>query len=750
MTADSGAGDLFRTGLRVVSWLVLALGLGTVEFFQRSGSSAAPTVLTLALSVFFVLLLVRLVAAYAIQRERRSTLSMLFLAVLLWAVGSALLNGSGQPKLTQFPAPGEWFFLTSYVALAGYLIADAGRRRHGSSATTWLEAAIVCGGTACLAGSVLVRPVAGGVNADGAGLLLTMLYPLIDIVLLLLVIGQVAVQHRPGLRPSAGLLVALTLFTLADLSFIATLHAGTYDYNVLNIAMWGTGFALLVDSGCRASREPPPPRQAPRGMAGLILLGSLAASAVLAFEPAGPVREYLILPALATLAAGGARMVLALRAANRTAEALALSLSDDLTGLPNRRAIIAQLEQRLAGCQPTALMIMDLDGFKEINDTLGHAAGDSVLTHIASRTRAALPSDVMLGRLGGDEFAVMCASDDELSLYEVAQAMLDAVRSPLIVDGIALSADASIGITVRQDADRCGEMMRRADVAMYDAKRSSKKSVLYDPSGDQFSRERLALSEDLRCAIVAGDLELWYQPKFDALTRLVCGVEGLVRWRHPQRGLLNPSEFLSAARRAGLMLSLSELIGKLAVNDMIRWRERGSELPVAINCAPPELMSGVVLPRLAEYVRNAGFAAGAVTVEVTEDSFLVDPDRARTLLLDLFDLGFEISVDDFGTGFSSLSYLRDLPISEVKMDRSFISAMMTDPRSRMIVKSTLQMADALGLRMVAEGVEDEATAVALIEMGVHVLQGYHLSRPMPAHEVPEFLIQTRQLATLPG
>ena len=466
----------------------------------------------------------------------------------------------------------------------------------------------------------------------------------------------------------------------------------------------------------------------------------MAATAVLAFDPWGPIREYLLLPALATLAAAGARMVLAVRAANRAAEAFALSLSDDLTSLPNRRAVQRRLDEALATDAPISLMIMDLDGFKDINDTLGHSAGDAVLRSVADRARAAVPDDVMLARLGGDEFAVLCRTEDEIELAEIAQLILASVREPLKIDGIGLSADASIGMTVRQELDlHSTDLLRRADIAMYDAKRARAGAVLYNPDSDQFSRERLALGDDLRRAIAEHQLELWYQPQFDAVTRQVRCVEALVRWQHPTRGLLSPAVFLPIARRVGLMLALSEEIGRIAVADMVRWRAQGIDTPRRDQLRPARADERHLPAAPGRDAQVGRHRPSRVTIEVTEDSFLAEPERARAMLLDLRELGFEMSVDDFGTGFSSLSYLRDLPIQELKMDRSFVAAIRSDARSRMIVVSTFHLADALGLRMVAEGVEDAATAADLVSLGVHVLQGYHLARPMPPAEIIAYL-----------
>ncbi len=742
---------LLGHGLQFGACASLGTGLAVDVTAKSLDSGPVQWVLTTTLGVFFVLLLARLALAAYDQPRRRFPLLILFAGVLLWAVGSATLNGAGQPTLSSFPAPGEVFFLLSYLAFACYLLSDIGKR-HGSTGGTWLEAGTVCGGSVCLAGGVLITPATHNVGAHGVGLLLALLYPLIDVVLTVIVIGQVLLGYRIGARHTIGLAVGFVLLTIADLSFITTLTSGTYDYHWDNIACWGGGFALIVAAACRprAQFRKHEDRQSQRSLPIAVLLASMAATVVLAFEPDGTLRNYLVVPAFATLAASGGRMMLAVRAAQRAAQAVVLSLSDDLTGLPNRRAVYERLDQRMRSTTPHGLMIMDLDGFKDINDTLGHSAGDAVLREIAQRC-SDVPARVMVARLGGDEFAVLADTDDEIVLHEMANAALTRIREPITIDGITMTVDASIGITTRQAEDTLGsEMLRRADIAMYEAKRARLGAVLYDPAGDQFSRERLSLSEDLRRAVETDQLELWYQPQYDAVARRTVTVEALVRWRHPTLGLLNPAEFLPMARRSGLMLALSQEIGRIAVRDMTSWRAIGIDTRIAINCAAPELMSGIFLPRLAETIDAAGLSTNDFTVEVTEDSFLAEPERARATLLELRDLGFELSVDDFGTGFSSLAYLRDLPIAEIKMDRSFISAMRSDERSRLIVVSTFHLADALGLRMVAEGVEDQPTAEDLLALGVHVLQGYHLSRPLPADKLMDHLAAPTRLDLVRG
>jgi diguanylate cyclase (GGDEF)-like protein len=733
--------------LGIAVWVVISVGFILNLIGAGGPSDMVRTAHVLTLAVFFVLILARIAIAAIGKLRRPSVLWVLFAAITLWAAGSTVLNASSsQPDLTHFPAPGEWLFLASSVGIAGYLIIDTAHRLT-AAVDSWLEAVVVCGGTACLAGSPLLVRVGDAVGGRGVPLLVAMLYPMVDVALILLVVGQLVLRVRRNLEQAAVLCLGLSLFAIADLNFVANLSGGTYGYNVVDGLLWAAGFALIVEAACRPGRAQVL-KALPRHPGPLLMVGpAFIAIAVLAVRPHTGLGPYLTWPAVLTLLAAGGRLVLALREAKGAAEAFALSRTDDLTLLPNRRSVIARLDAELADDRPLALMLLDLDGFKEVNDTLGHAAGDSVLQLAAHRMRQALPSSVMIGRLGGDEYAIVMASDDPLDLLETAQLILAVLLEPTLVEGIELTTNASIGITVRSPSDtQSVELLRRADVAMYQAKATRAGAVLYDAHSDDFSRKKLQLAEELRKAIPEGQLVLHYQPQIDAATQRVCGLEALVRWQHPQRGLLNPIAFLPAARREGLMLPLSLAVVELVVQDLRRWRLHGLEPRVSLNCAPPELLSGVFLPRLYEEIAEAELPPESLVIEVTEDSFIAEPGRARSILRDIRAHQVQIAIDDYGTGFSSLSYLRDLPVQELKMDRSFIAAMNTDTRSRMIVASTFQMAQALGLRTVAEGVENAATAADLIAMGVDVLQGYHVAKPMPAREVESWINQRTTLA----
>jgi diguanylate cyclase (GGDEF)-like protein len=732
----------------IVSWVLIAAGMLADAIVERGNVTLAEQMLSYGLPFFFLLILGRLVIAMITQAGRRRPLFALICAVTLWAGGSTALNSSRSVDLTKFPSPGEWLFLASYIGFAAFLILDA--QRFSKTLTTWLEAIVICGGTACVAGALLLTPVASKFGRDGLPLLVAIIYPLIDVILATLVVAQMALRARGGWRESSELLLGFVMFACADAQLVTNLASGTYEFSVINSALYGLAFALVIGAACRR-RVSIARFNARRQSPALMICASGVAILVLALLPDSTLRPYIVAPAVVTLLAAGGRLVVALREANQAAAAFALSRSDDLTLLPNRRAVLAMLDEQLVTDEPLALMILDLDGFKDVNDTLGHAAGDAVLQLLANRMRNMLPPEVLLARLGGDEFALVLPDNDPLPLMESAQAVLEVIRSPLVIDGIALMVDASIGITYRYATDQASsELLRRADVAMYHAKHTRAGAVLYDAHDDDFSRQKLQLSEELRTGLLNEQLVLWYQPQIDAATQQVCGLEALIRWHHPDQGLLSPAMFLPAARRAGLMQLLSEEVARIATKDLRRWRAAGITTTLAINVAPPELLSGIFLPHLYALLEQADLPADCLVIEVTEDSFITEPERARAVLLDIRAHGLQISIDDYGTGFSSLSYLRDLPVQELKMDRSFITSMREDERGRMIVSSTLQMAHALGLRTVAEGIEDAATAADLIAMGIDVLQGYYLSKPMPPEEVPAWLRARRPFGEIPA
>ena len=719
-------------------WAVVIVGLLVNEVAQSAAHQKAPAILLTSLTIFFPLLVLRLALAAIIQPGRRTTLLLLLAAIATWSLGSISVSAArvgGQPE---FPAPGEWFFLVSYLGMASYLLRDVDRRQS-RPARGWLDIVIICGGTACLASLLLVTPIRVASDYEGFSLLLALIYPLADMILALVVLGQSLLQARIDRRKSWMIGTAFVLLTFADSGFALQVSASTYDFGNLSYALWGGGFALLVAAACRPEQSLI--RAVPKAASTPILVGAgLVALAVLTIRPDDTLALFVLPPAVLTLAAVAARLALALKDANRANEAFALSQTDDLTMLPNRRAVRAWLSEGLADGTPLALMVLGLDGFHEINDSLGHRAGDTVLTLVGVRMREAVHPHARVARLGGDEFAIILKTTDEIELMETAHGVLRELAKLIVIEGIEISPSGSIGVTVTLPGDADGsDVMRRADVAMYQAKSSGLGVAFYDAHLDEFSRSRLQLAEELRKGIIDGQIEVWYQPQIDAATMQVFGLEALVRWRHPTQGLLSPVSFLPAARRAGLMGRLSEVVAMQAIQDLQMRGRAGIDLCVAINCAPPELLGPTFLPYFYAAIAEWKVPVDRLVLEVTEDSFLADPQHTRDILLELRSNGVQISIDDYGTGFSSLTYLRNLPVQELKIDRSLIGNVASDDRSRMIVASTIQLAHALEMRIVAEGVENAADLACLVAMGIDTLQGYHLARPMPSSQINQWV-----------
>jgi diguanylate cyclase (GGDEF)-like protein len=742
-----GGGIAWSRVVRIIAWGTPVVGWLWLRIVDLTSVYVPSSLLVLVLGLLFVCLIGRVVAAAITTPERRVALSALALGLVLWSAGSAVLNASSAPEAVAFPAPGEWLFLASYVGLSAFLVFD----RAGTSpirAGGWLEAIIVIGGTACVTLVVLLTPFAAEAGEQGVPLLVGLLFPLLDVVLLLLVVGQVALRQRPADLRSLTLAAGFVVLAIADTSLVASARSGSYQYGELMDLAWCLSFLLLVDAACQRGRRPEPTgTQELRPSVYPVVGASAVALLTLVLQQSSALRWVVDVPALLTLGAAGLRLVLALRQSQQLNDALRLSRTDDLTGLPNRRALDDALRGWAARPGPLALVLLDLDGFKEINDTLGHTAGDAVLRAIAKRIHTEVGHHTLTVRLGGDEFAVLLDDADQVSLVGRAGRLREAVRRPVRVDGIEVSIDVSIGIAVRSpEFSRVSDLLRQADVAMYQAKTSRAGALLYDAGRDDFSRERLQIAEELRHGIDAGEIIAWYQPKVSAGTGRPRGVEALVRWAHHTDGLISPAVFLSVARRAGLMPALTRAVLARVVDDVVAWRREGIEMEVAVNIAPAELLAPHVMNDLFEMVRAARLGPGSLVIEVTEDSFLAEPERAREVIEAIRAEGLEVSIDDYGTGYSSLSYLRDLPVQELKIDMSFVRDVLRNPRNEMIVKTTNELAKGLNLRTVAEGVEDAATAQHLRDLGVDILQGYYFAKPMPAAEIPPWFAERRAAA----
>jgi diguanylate cyclase (GGDEF)-like protein len=414
------------------------------------------------------------------------------------------------------------------------------------------------------------------------------------------------------------------------------------------------------------------------------------------------------------------------------------ALHDALTELPNRRALYERLEQLVADGRPMALLVADLDGFKELNDTLGHHAGDRVLSQLGPRVAAAVPGTELLARIGGDEFAVLTTDPDPTAVAERFRAAVD---EPFVVDGITLTVRASVGIARFPDhGDDAHALIQRADVAMYQAKARQSGWLEYESQRDEHSRTRLALAGELRRAISDGELVVHYQPKADLQRGEVISVEALVRWQHPDLGLLPPGEFVPMAEQTGQIRALTLYVLDAAAAQAREWEETGLDLKVAVNLAMANLIDSQLPDDVAVLLAKHRLAPSLLILEITENVVMADPARTLAILERLRSLGVGLSLDDFGTGHSSLAYLRQLQVDELKIDRSFVTDMVRDGQNAAIVRSTIDLAHAVGIRIVAEGVEDADTMFELKAMGADEMQGFYLSPAVPPAEIVAMLM----------
>ncbi len=439
----------------------------------------------------------------------------------------------------------------------------------------------------------------------------------------------------------------------------------------------------------------------------------------------------LLLVALLSLTVRGHRRLLV----TERARAVHDSLHDALTGLPNRTLLADRFDQALAIAKRTnstaALLLIDLDRFKEVNDTFGHHYGDELLTQVGPRLRAALRDSDTVARLGGDEFAVLlpdiAGTDAAIAVAEKLRQTLDA---PFPVEGIDLDLEASIGVVLSgHHGEDATTLLQRADIAMYVAKTKNLGVFAYDPELDRHSPARLALLGDLRRALERDELVLHYQPKVSVSSGEVVGAEALVRWQHPTRGLVFPDDFIPVAEHTGLIGTLTHYVLDTAVAQARTWADTGRPLAVSVNLSARNLLDDGLADQVAAILAAHEVPAALLELEVTETAIMTEPVRARRVLGRLASLGVRISIDDFGAGYTSLGQLKTLPINELKIDRSFVMTMMDIPSDALIVHSVIDLGHNLGLTIVAEGVETEDALTTLAGFGCDIAQGYQICRP---------------------
>jgi diguanylate cyclase len=689
-----------------------------------------------------------LLRVVAIERDRRAWIPLALglgayaSGSLLWAIVWA---GAEHPPI---PSPSDVLWLSFYPAAYATIAMVLRRSFVRAPASMWLDGLVAvltlaAAGIALIYGPVFHETTQAGVGVQAA-------YPIGDLAFVVLVIAIVAMS---GWRPGARWLLigsAMACWFIGDvINLDSVAGGGTISHGVAD-TLWCAGFGLLA-------LAPWAPPSAPEGLrieGTRVLLVPAGFSAValglLAADRIWSLNGITAGLALAAVAVALARTALTLREVQLLADARHESLVDELTGLPSRRHFHRRLDTVLREAEvedlPFALLIFDLDRFKELNDTLGHGAGDTLLQLVGRRLREGLGRGALLARLGGDEFAVLLPpGSDRDAAQRAGTKVVESIARPFAIEGLTLDVGVSVGIALYPEhASQDGELLRRADVAMYLAKGAGGGVALYDPSRDLHTRDRLVLGQQLRAGLDrGGEVVIHYQPKVDPQLGRVLGVEALVRWQHPTHGTMMPPAFLPLAEKSGLMSRVTHGVLDQALAQLARWRADGLDLTVAVNLSVADVADATLGDVVAKALARHDVPPTCLTLEVTEDGVIADPDAAAAALAAIARLGVHVALDDFGTGWSSLAHLRRLPVGELKIDRSFVSDMVRDEDDAAIVRTTLDLARSLRLRVVAEGVEDEETWASLAALGADAIQGYVLSHPLPAAQMDAWLAARR-------
>ncbi len=666
-------------------------------------------------------------------------ISIYGLGNILWAAWIEHLPNPPIPSICD----GMW--LTLYPCCYVGIVGLARLRERRVPARMWLDGIIAGLGIAAIGAAIVVRPVLATVSGGTAAVITEMAYPLCDLLLAALVVGVLALRgwrlDRMWGMLGAGFIVLATadcmyaLQVAGGASAPSALTNMTYDIGVMLLALaaWQPGAKIETDT-------------VPSG-AVLAIPAAFTVSALglLMYDHFSRLDPIALTLAMLTMFFAFARVALTFRDVRALAETRRQALTDDLTSMPNRRHFLRCVREGIvagrASGESVALLLVDLDHFKELNDTLGHDAGDQLLCQVGERLRAVLRGRDTAARLGGDEFGVLLSDcGDGTSAELVAEKILKTISQPFPIKSVGLRVTASIGIAIfPQHAENDEQLMQHADVAMYEAKAAQSGYACYARERDKHSLERLTLAGELSHALEVGQIEAHFQPKADAGSRRIVGVEALVRWQHPTRGLISPAEFVTVAEQAGLGRALTRRMLDLALTQVKIWREEGFDLHVAVNTTVADLQDTQFPAEVAATLEAHGLPPEALVLEVTENMVLADPVRVGDVLAQLGELGLGLSLDDFGTGFSSLTHLKSLPVGEVKIDRSFVGRMTTDPVDAAIVQATIQLAHSIGIRVVAEGIEDQVTWTSLVANRCELVQGYALSRPLPALELDTLL-----------
>jgi diguanylate cyclase (GGDEF)-like protein len=742
VSAADNAGGIDRRAVAAyaAAGLLLTLYAGTLIF--RPVGRVWPILDNGLVDAFEIAMALGCLTCVLVRKSGRVGTTALGAGLLAWALGDVVWTLESSPN---GPSLADGFYLAfyplAYLALMSFIRSYT--RPH--QAIVWLDGVIAGLGAAAVSAAFAFDTILSAIGGTTATVAVNLAYPIGDLILLALAVGTLVVV--PG-RPVRLLLFAAgcVLMAIGDTVYLVQSAAGTYQVGTLldltwPAAMFLMSFSVWVPAGSLADRS----RHARNPRFVLPVLASAASLAILMFGNYTHISTVALGLAAATLVAVGARMAVSHRALTRLTDARRKqAITDELTGLGNRRQLLNELSRRFDLLNPRsddpvlALLLVDLDHFKEINDSFGHPAGDAVLKEIGPRLQSILRPRDVVARLGGDEFAVIVDGADMALASSAAERITAELERPIMIETASLHVGASIGIALAPThALSPDELMRCADVAMYRAKGLRLPFDSYEAELDD-GADRLMLMEDLRAATEDGTLAMHYQPEIDLRSGEVVACEALLRWTHPRLGVVPPDHFLALATECGLTHRLTAWVLEESIRECANWWGRGNRACVAVNLLATDLLNEDLARHVAELLDSASLPPDALILEITEQMLIPDPSRAMQVIAQLAEYGVTVSIDDFGAGFSSLGRLSELRVGELKLDRTFtgrLSSIGNDDRDLALISSSIDLGHALGMRVVAEGIERIELVDLLLELGCDRGQGFAVRSPGPARSL---------------
>ena len=638
-----------------------------------------------------------------------------------------------------FPAWSDLFYLLSYGCFAVALVMITQTQTGDVSKAVRLDGLIIGLSAGAIAVGLWFESILEQTGSTFA-VLTGLSYPLFDIVFIVIVVSGLAPARFRPTWSSVSFMVGAVAFAFGDTIYLNQQAANDYVQATPLEVTWVIGVLLFgLAAWVPATLRPSERGDVSPGAAVVPVAATAAALVVIALGLSESVPLLASWLAIAAIAASLIRVGLTVRELRRANVAFNQARTDELTGIMNRRGFAEELDRRLASNTELSVLVLDLDGFKEVNDSLGHQAGDHLLQILGGRFSVVVPAGALVARLGGDEFGMAIPGGRAVTQRTIA-AIHASLEQAVILEDIPVRVGASIGVAEAPiHGTSRSELLRAADVAMYDAKATQRGTAWYSVDQDPHSRDRLALIEELRTAIELRSFEMHYQPTVDVRSGRVVGMEALIRWNHPTRGVLQPDEFIPLAERVGLIPSITRAVLDLSIAHLAEIRRSGQALRLSVNISAKDLVDDDLPAYIRSVLSAHGVPANLLTLEITETALSSDSVRAERTLNALRAEGIRISIDDFGVGYSSMSQLLKLPLDELKIDRSFIANLNGDLRAQAILSATVELGRTLGLDIVAEGIETVESLDEITRRGVDTAQGFYFSKALPSSSFGQFV-----------